>query len=205
MTRRWVNRIGALALAAFIVVGTSSCSQDVIAPEPQPTPTETELLGLGGLLNGLLGGGPSQIGEYTLVKERLALPLDLDLSKIIGINGGSLSLLGHTITVPAGAVDRPVLFTLIVARPGYVEVELDATISGLFGRIIDVGGNGFDEPVDLTLSYSRATNVDDPSRLVILRRLPGGAIEEMPSTVDTQRKTVTAQLDHFSRYCLAAN
>ncbi|MHB1170268.1 MAG: hypothetical protein ACYC28_13400 [Longimicrobiales bacterium] len=65
MTRRWVNRIGALALAVFIVVGTSSCSQDVIAPEPQPTPTETELLGLGGLLNGLLGGGPSQIGEYT--------------------------------------------------------------------------------------------------------------------------------------------
>ncbi|NLG61075.1 MAG: hypothetical protein GX539_02435 [Candidatus Cloacimonetes bacterium] len=202
MTRRWVNRIAALALAATVMAGVS-CGREVAAPQLEPAPTETELLGLGGLLGGLLG--PSQIGEYTLVQERLALPLDLDISKIIGINGGSISLLGHTITVPAGAVDRPVLFTLILARPGYVEVELDATISGLLGRIIDVGGKGFDKPVSLTLTYSRATNVSDPSRLVILRRLPGGAIEEVPSTVDTRTKTVTAKLDHFSRYCMAVN
>lgn len=202
MTRRWVNRIGALALAAIVVSGIS-CSQDVAAPQLEPAPTETELLGLDGLLGGLLG--PSEVGDYTLVQERLGLPLDLDVSKIIGINGGSISLLGHTITVPAGAVDRPVLFTLLLARPGYVEVELDATISGLFGRIIDVGERGFEKPVALTLTYSRATNVSDPSKLVILRLLPGGAIEEMPSTLDTQSRTVTAQLDHFSRYCLAAN
>lgn len=203
MTRRWVTRIGALSVAIAAVLGLANCGNDVAAPHLEPA--RTELLGsvTEDLTRTLTGN--DQLGEYTLIRERLELPVDLDASKIIGIQGGSLSLLGHRIDVPAGAVSRPVLFTMVVSTPGFIEVELDATISGLFGRVIDVGGAGFDRPVQLSLTYARATNVEDPADLVILRRLPSGAVEELPSRVDGDRQTVTAELEHFSRYCMAAN
>ncbi len=203
MTRRWVTRIGALSVAIAAMLSIANCGNDVAAPQLEPTRTEL----LGSLTEGLTRTltGDDQLGEYTLIRERLELPVDLDVSKIIGIEGGSLSLLGHRIDVPAGAVNRPVLFTMLVTTPGFVEVELDATISGLFGRVIDVGGAGFERPVRLTLTYARATNVEDPADLVILRRLPGGAIEELPTRLDEGGRTVSAELDHFSRYCMAAN
>ncbi len=211
MTRRWVARFGAVAFVLAAMLGTTSCGQDLTAPEtPTVEQTDTELFGLGSWLSRLLGGdnNDGQSGEYTLIKERPRLIgglLDFLVVDLLGLDGGLLSVLGHSILVPPGAVDRPALFSIEVQRNGLVEVDLTATARDWRGRIIDIGEQGFDEPVTLTLSYERATNVDDPDDLVILRRLPGGGFEELPTTVDRQNKTVSAQLDHFSRYCMATN
>lgn len=214
MTRRWVRRFGAAALATVAVLSIANCGRDITAPE---TPTieqqsETELFGLTSWLGGVLGGdddndGSDQAGEYTLIQEQ---PQDVGLiellvTRILGLDGGLLSLLGHSIRVPSGAVDGLTLFSMQVENGGYVEVDLNATTIRLLGGVIDIGGQGFDRPVTLTLSYARATNVEDPDDLVILRRLPGGGFEELPSVVDKKKKTVSAKLDHFSGYCLAAN
>jgi len=153
--------------------------------------------------------GPN--GEtYTLIRSKPLLgllPLQLQVSDLISLNGGSISLLGHTLTVPSGAVTSPTLFTMLLGLNGYVEVHLEALTPTLFG-LLNIGGNGFRRPVRVTISYANAVGVTDPSKLVIVH-LPGlwgyNRAEPVPTTVDPVRKTVTAELDHFSRYALASN
>lgn len=144
---------------------------------------------------------------YTLIEGRPLLGWPLQITQLISLSGGQLTLLGHTLTVPRGAVTSPTLFTMLVGLNGYVEVHLEALVPSLFG-LLNIGGRGFREPVRLTLSYANATNVGDPNDLVIVH-LPGWwgyrTAEPLPSTVDTARKTVTAELDHFSRYAMASN
>lgn len=130
------------------------------------------------------------------------------LALLIGSDGGVLSLLGHVLDVPAGAVSETTLFSMTVLQNGYVEVDLTATPRSLLYRLFfwrRVEAVEFDVPVELSLSYARATNVTDPSRLKIMRVNPDGRHEILPSTVDPVTKTVTAELDHFSRYCMVAD
>lgn len=142
--------------------------------------------------------------EYTLVEGTLPLTLDrLHESEVIGVEGGSIQLAGHTLTVPAGAVDEPTLFVLGVLPSGYVEVELHAFLADPLQGLVDVGEQGFKRPVTLSLTYSWASGVDDPEKLLILHLREDGVAEPVPSTVDTESRTVVAQLEHFSRYCMA--
>ena len=148
------------------------------------------------------------VGQQTFTRiEELAPNTSslLSLSRIIGLLGGTLSVANHTVAVPFGAVTVPTLFTLRHANNGYVEVDATATITDLLGKILDIGGLGFRKPVTMTLSYARATNVSDPSRLKIVRLKADGQHEIMPSTVNLWKKTVSAQLDHFSRYALVTD
>lgn len=142
--------------------------------------------------------------SYALVEARIPDTIDdLAVSKLIGVDGGSLSLAGHRLTVPAGAVDQPTLFTMTLVTNGYVEVDLSAEIE-LLGGLISVGADGFDEPVTLSLTYAWASDVEDPDDLVILRELDGDEpYEVLPSTVAESGKVVITDLDHFSRYCMA--
>lgn len=146
-------------------------------------------------------------GGYTLVEGRLPAELEsLDRSRLIGPDGGSIHLAGHAIEVPAGAVDEPTLFTMTVLANGHVEVELTAVVTDVLGETVDVGEAGFGEKsVALTLSYASAEDVDSPDDLLILRVLDDGVVEPLDVVVDSERRTVTARLDHFSRYCLASN
>jgi hypothetical protein len=152
----------------------------------------------------LLGLRPIAFTEYTLIREP-ALGSVLRLSKLIGPEGGLLEVGNHVLSVPRGAVSVPAIFTLLSLPTGYVEVELLALAPALLGRLSDVGSRGFRRPVQLTLSYARATNVGDPDDLVILRLKPNGRHEPLRSSVDATARTVTAELGHFSRYCMASN
>ncbi|HEX2166843.1 MAG TPA: hypothetical protein VHG09_06345, partial [Longimicrobiales bacterium] len=130
------------------------------------------------------------------------------LALLLGSDGGLLSILNHVLAVPAGAVDEPTLFSMTVLQNGYVEVELTATPKSLLRRLFfwrRIEEVNFNVPVELSLSYANATNVTDPSRLKIMRVNPDGRHEILPSTIDYEKKTVTAELDHFSRYCMIAN
>lgn len=131
---------------------------------------------------------------------------EIEVSRLIGVDGGTVHLAGHSIAVPRGAVTAPTVFTMRLVTAGYVEVELDAVVTDALGGPVDVGGNGFGgSTVALTLSYAAAKNVDDPSDLLVIRMLDDGGIEPLDVVVDQKARTVTAQLDHFSKYCLASN
>lgn len=156
---------------------------------------------------------------YTLIEEPAVAPVrtlfgwlvqtvQATLAKLIGLDGGVLSLLGHVLAVPQGAVSEPTIFSMTVLQQGYVEVDLTATPKSLLGRLFfwrKPEPVQFNVPVAISLSYARATNVTDPSRLKIMRLNPDGRHEIMPSTVNPVTKMVTAELDHFSRYCMVAD
>ena len=189
---RWGRTLGALVGLIGLMSCTSDKAGDVAGPRQLTT----------------VAGG------YTLVEERLGVGVslnDLRSTKLIGLEGGTVQLLGHSIHVPLGAVSQPTLFTIRVVTNGYVEVDLTAIggLSGLsgLGGLVDVGGQGFAVPVRLRLTYTRATNVGDPANLLILRKLgPGyqGSYEVMPSVVNPTTRTVEAELDHFSSYVMAS-
>lgn len=202
-------------LVLLVAVSLLGCEQATIAEPEAATGSDTivdpqALLGLP-----LLGGrNRANDDEYTLIRDRLDLGhligdlVELKVSRLIGIEGGKLSLAGHTLTVPPGAVNSPVLFTLQLLPTGIVEVDMTAAKAlGILGRVLNI--SQFSKPLTLELSYARSPNVpDDPSRMLIVYA-PGllgyRNLQPMPSEVDAQRKVVRATIDHFSRFCMASN
>lgn len=126
----------------------------------------------------------------------------LTIAKRIGPDGGTLEHAGHRLMVPAGAVAETALFKLRLTRSGYVEVDLTAT--GVGDRSsVNVGSKGFSQPVILQLSYAYAEIVSNPARLAVVWVREDGTIEKLASDVDIASRTVTARLNHFSKYALA--
>lgn len=198
-----------LAFAFAFAIGLGSCDSGTapeveapsLGPVPEWSPSESVLLDRDG-------------DRYTLVQGRIPSHVrDLSVSKLIGLLGGTLDLAGHRLIVPTGAVLEATTFQMTQLTNGYVAVELRATLLRRITRflfrtietLLDIGELGFEKPVTIELTYAWATNVTDPSRLVIVRILDDGRVEEVPSEVDTDRKVVRAKLDHFSRYCIAMN
>ena len=181
---------------------------------------------LSGLLGGLLGTNTIQvraidqygvIRTYSLVQEPLlsrvlgTVVRTVDgllaiVTDLIGVNGGILTNLGHTLVVPRGAVDGPTTFSLGVLLNGTVQVDLTAYAPGGSGKI-DVGAEGFDRPVRLDMTYSRAdVRSRDEGDLVVLRLNPAGlgALHEVvPATIDERNEKASVWLEHFSKYAMA--
>lgn len=143
--------------------------------------------------------------SYYRITELLPDPVPvLQLSQVVGLLGGEITVAGHKLTVPAGAVSTPTLFTVRAMNNGYIELELNAVVDGLLG-IVNVGESGFKKPVTVTMTYARATNVTDPQRLKVMRLNNNGRHEILPTTVSANGLTVSAKLDHFSRYAMVSD
>jgi hypothetical protein len=115
-----------------------------------------------------------------------------EVSALIGPEGGTLHIPGgHTLVFPAGAVTEP---TRITARPGAVFLEIDF---GPDGSQFPAGR----EP-QLTMGYGSAVNLTDESSLKVAYMVGNKVVEVVGGQVDTEAKTVTASIKHFSKYCL---
>lgn len=180
-----------IALLAF-----SGCQRDAVAMSTAPDEA--------------VFGSPE---DFRPIADPLALHMlresEATASSVIGSEGGSLELIGHRIEVPPGAVRSPTLFTLS-AMADRVEVELQATAEGLLGSVVNVGKRGFDKPVPVTLSYARTAFTNNPpgvDQLTVLRvfsRLGYSRYEPLPTRVDEEARTATAELEYFSRYTLGS-
>lgn len=110
----------------------------------------------------------------------------------IGADGGMLQLGRDALQIPAGALDNT--------------IAIKMTLASVTGVAVDCGPTGltFKVPATLVLSYTgtQYENMDSPS-LSIFYAAPDGSFQKLPSTVDTVNKTVSAQLNHFSRYILS--
>lgn len=226
----WKN-IGRFAAMVVLAITVASCEHvesptDVVSSQEEFEGQPQELLGLDGLLGGLLGGGETtvraidqygRIRTYTLLQEPLLTNLLgtvvntvegllATVTELVGLNGGSLHLLGHRLVVPSGAVDQPTTFSLGVLLNGHTRVDLSAYGPGNSGNE-DVGEAGFDRPVRLDMTYDRArVSRRNEDNLVILRLNPRGLgylHEVMPTTVDERRDRATTWLEHFSGYAMA--
>lgn len=128
----------------------------------------------------------------------------------IGSAGGSLSLASHSLTVPEGAIQGDLCFTMELGSGSVVDVDLNAweMDSSEECKVEGDGWEGnlwkgdFDVPVALALTYSRANNVSDPADLVVAWVKSATDILPLSSSVDTASETVSSELDHFSEYAL---
>jgi hypothetical protein len=111
----------------------------------------------------------------------------------ISDDGGIVTLGLHSYVIPPHAIDSARTFTLAYAS--FCGVAVDCGPSPYQFRI----------PVMLSLSYAN-TNFEeegiDPSDLRIWFVTPDGAFEPLESIVNPGLQTVSAQVDHFSRYVL---
>jgi hypothetical protein len=195
MRRRWLTLFSA-AVIAISAAAVSSCEQGT-APRLDAPPASAASL--------------SAASTPVLVRERTTLPDVLSLTHLIGVNGGTVQLAGHALELPAGALLQPTLVTLRIVPSGYIEMEATAVTSGLLGRVINIGARGFEKPVKLHLTYVRAVDLasQDEARLTILKKVGGydnvANFIRIESTVDTQRRIVTAELDNFSGYMMAVD
>ena len=113
-------------------------------------------------------------------------------------DGGILMLGEHKLIIPAGAVDRDVVFKMRKSSSA-LKFDLTATSKGSI-FVNNVGSQGFDVPVKLSISYDGA-NVGDPSVFqVAWLKLLGSEVQ--PSTIDENAHAIVGELDHFSDYAL---
>ena len=144
---------------------------------------------------------------------RAFTPLGGEDSTVVAIDsaGGELKLGPHMLTVPAGAVTAPTVFTMRLVRQdegaSYVEVDLSAHRLGANGSPVAVGTPAapFLKPLNLKLNYSMLVETPAAERLVVaylVDHRASGALEKQPTVVAQNSKWVIAKLTHFSRYAV---
>lgn len=185
----------ALLTALLIAVPVMTSCADVSGPPSATTTIERQ----DGLIDGLLGGvlkllfviltGPDANGP--------------DASAWIGSAGGTVSTAAYTLVVPLGAVSVNTKFVIEPVNDGTYAVQLRAYKQGLLG-LVDVGEKGFKKPVTLKMSYANASGVTNEKKLIIVYLCDGDA-EVQATSIDTRKETVSAQLNHFSKYAMAQN
>lgn len=120
---------------------------------------------------------------------------------VIGPEGGELGVPGFWLRVPRGAVQAPARFTFESLDDGYVEVKLTATAVGS-RTVNDVGAAGFRVPLMLALSVEPSGGMRQWSRLVVVRVLPDGALQPLPSTYNPVLRMLVGRVDHFSVFAM---
>ncbi len=118
------------------------------------------------------------------------------VSAVVGNRGGTLSLNGHSLMVPVGALAQPTRFTMTTAPGTAIEVELTAQDVRTGVPVLV-----FPTPLRLTLSYAGA-KVSDPGALLLGWVLDGQVMSVQASDVDRAHKTVSAWVYHFTQWAI---
>lgn len=126
-------------------------------------------------------------------------PTDTELrtSETITGLGGTVTLGGHQVKIPAGALLEPTEITLVEPVSNYMKIHVLAGGSETFT---------FLEPVEITLSYERCTrsNIDkEPLEVWHVDEVTNELLENMGGVDDKDARAVTFTTDHLSGYAIA--
>jgi hypothetical protein len=194
---KWNRRFSTLALAFALVAGLSCTTSDSTAPLAPTSEQDNPSFGLigdltGGLtetVDGLTGTLVGTLGSVTDLL--LCSPQPYAITKqTIGPSGGALKVGSHSLVIPKGALSEKVVIT--------AEQIQGSTNSIRFSP----EGLRFQKPAVLTMNYQNCA-------LVLLQKKIVYATEklkilEVLTSLDLfKSKTVTAPIDHFSRYAVA--
>jgi len=169
-----------LAMTTIVLVGVllfAGCSQTPVDPTVNSEPQ-------------LLTRAVRAAGSASLA------PVNLYAEKVISTTqGGTLSLLDVTMTIPPGAVPNDTLFSIFIPD--------DTVFFNEFGT----DGLVFNKPVVVTMSYRQAdlSGVKESTIRLAWYNKSTGTFEDVPCDVDLVAKTVTATLSHFSAYGLISD
>ena len=112
-------------------------------------------------------------------------------SRRIGAKGGQVTLGGHSIDIPAGALASDVEISMSV-RPGPF-MELEFAPHGL----------KFKKPVEITFNYAGCTVPANAPLDVVFVENGWRILENMPSSDKRSTKRMSALTDHFSGYMMS--
>jgi hypothetical protein len=190
-----LRRLSKVGLALLLVLGVSCTS-----PTDVSAPNSTEQQASYGLIGDLTGGLTNTVGDLTgsLVGTVGQLSDLLTCSpqpyavttRTIGPKGGRIKVGTHELIIPRGALSRNVTIT--------AEQVTGTTNSIRFSP----EGLRFDRPAPLTMTYDNCVLVLLQKKIVYTTE--NLKILEVLKSLDLfKKKTVTAPIDHFSRYALA--
>jgi hypothetical protein len=162
---------------------------------------------------------PGQDGnQYTLLEGQIKFKR-ATVSKWISRGGGQLILEGdsvngkptmHVLIVPEDAVNKKTLFTMTIASPHHIRVDLRAQIEQKYHgetTMVDVGHLGFKKPILLGLDRSLVGTLPIDTRLTVLYDPDNGTpFQAIPTQIFAgYEQWVVGYLSHFSKYALAMN
>ena len=194
---KWNRRFSTLALAFALVAGLSCTTSDSTAPLAPTSEQDNPSFGLigdltGGLtetVDGLTGTLVGTLGKVTDLL--LCSPQPYAITKqTIGPSGGALKVGTHSLVIPKGALSEKVVITAEQIRGSTNSIRFSPE------------GLRFQQPAVLTMNYQNCA-------LVLLQKKIVYATEklkilEVLTSLDLfKSKTVTAPIDHFSRYAVA--
>jgi hypothetical protein len=194
---KWSRRFTTLALAFALAAGLSCTTSDStapLAPSEQQSPSF-------GLIGDLTGGLTSTVdGLTSTVVGTLGSVTDLLLcssqpyavtTQSIGPNGGVIRVGTHTLQIPGNAVK------------GTVKITAEQ-VSGKTNSVrFSPEGLQFEKPATLTMTYNNCALVLLQKKIVYTdEKLK--ILEVLEASLDLfKSKSVTAPIDHFSRYAVA--
>jgi len=177
-----------MVAVALLALG-ASCSDSPTAPRaPSPSPADSasKLLGLP-----IFGGGSTP--------RLLLCPSDetQQTTGLIGSLGGTLSLLGTSVTIPGGALLGDTQVELTIPAGQYMEVDL--TVNN--GQHIN-----FLQPVVVTINYSRCNRWSTLFKLLSVWNIDQDSkalLENMGGIDNKLTQSITFVTPHFSGFAIA--
>jgi hypothetical protein len=194
---KWNRRFTTLALAFALAAGLSCTTSDSTAPLAPSSDQETPSFGLIGDLTGDLTGTVSDltgtlVGTLGSVTDLLLCsPQPYDITnQTIGPSGGVLRVGTHSLVIPKDALSQKVAITAEQIRGSTNSIRFSPE------------GLRFEKPAVLTMNYQNCALVLLQKKIVYTTEKL--KILEVLRSLDLFRgKTVTAPIDHFSRYAVA--
>ena len=181
----WNRRFVVLGLVAALTLGTGcTSSESPVGPSAAAPAQAPELL-----LGGLVGGTLSKVLSITDLLTCSSLPY-ATTTRTIGRDGGVVTVGQYSLRIPAGA-----LKTNVQIRAEQVSGQVNSVR-------FSPEGLKFASPATLTMGYQNCSLVLLPKRIVYTSELLK-VLDILQTTDLFGVKSVTAPIDHFSRYAVA--
>jgi len=190
---KWTRRFFSFGLVLVLLAGVSCTTADTSPLEaPVAQPLEQPSLLLGDVVDGLGDALGSTVDGVLSVTDLLVCKTQpyAVTTKTIGSDGGTIVVGSHSLVIPRGALRNK---TTITAEQ----------VSGRTNSLrFSPEGLRFEKPADLTMSYKNCVLVLLPKKIVYTDE--NLSILEVLRSLDLfQKRTVSAPIDHFSRYAVA--
>ena len=196
---KWSRRFFTLGLVFALSAGVSctTATGPTEIPEAQPIEQPAYLLGdlLGGvgdvvggvvdLAGGVIGGLLKITGLLTCEEQRYDVAY-----QTIGSQGGTIRVGKHSLVVPKGALRSNVRIKAEQMRGSTNSVRFSPE------------GLQFQRPATLQLNYQNCENIKTP-KAVVYTTEEFKILEVLRSLDLLKKETVSAPIDHFSRYAIA--
>jgi hypothetical protein len=185
MMMKWNRRFVALGLVAALTLGAGCTSSESPVGPSAVAPTQAPEMLLGGLVDGTL----SKVLSITDLLTCSSLPY-ATTTRTIGRDGGVVTVGQYSLKIPAGA-----LKTNVQIRAEQVSGKVNSVR-------FSPEGLKFASPATLTMGYKNCSLVLLPKRIVYTSELLK-VLDVLRTTDLFGAKSVTAPIDHFSRYAVA--